>query len=421
MGANMSGRSSAVVISFAVLAVVASAAPARADWQAGRDAFDRGSFEVAAEHFAATVKTNPNWAGGHLMLGRALSALERHDEAIEHLKAALILTPGDATATIALARALLAAKRHDEARDLLAKADAASLPAPMRTEVDRLQGQALVASGRTDEAVAGLRARLVEDPDNPALHRTLAAILLEARDRPAALDHLARAFALDPTDQDSGRAAVTGALAAAGASDDVDERVALYARALPIAVALATAFPDAENAILAGEAALGASQLEVAATWFAAAVATTPDDPVALFYLGRTLTLLNRDGEALPHLEKALTANPDTTLAARVHDQLARVRACRLELGAAARHARAAGNEPWANEIDSVANDSAAALERLAKLSSTLAELERMQLELVDLNDRQGIEVVAGRMAAMAREKEAIEANLAEVRRAFCR
>ena len=417
----MSTRAFAIVVTVAWFVVASAALPVVADWQAGVDAFNQGSFEVAAEHFAATVKTNPNWAGGHLMLGRALSALERHDEGIEHLKTALILAPGDPTATIALGQALLAAERNDEAQDLFAAVDAAALTAPMRTEVERLLAQAMVAGGHADEAVARLGASLAADDDNPALHRAMAAALQATGDRAAAIDHLARAFALDPTARDSGRVAVTGALAAAGASADADERLDLYARALPLAVALATAFPEAAHDLAAGEAALGARELEVAATWFTAAVAKAPDDPIALFYLGRTLTSLNRDGDALPHLEKALAANPEADLAARVHDQLARVHACRLDLAAAARHARAAGNAAWATEIEAVASQSAVVLARLANLSSALVELERMQGELADLRDEQGVEAIRQRAAVMARERDDIEANLADVRHALCR
>ena len=213
----------------------------------------------------------------------------------------------------------------------------------------------LLAEDRAAEAVAVLKARLADAPDSAALQRAIAAAYQAAGDPVAALDHLARAFALDPDDHASGRAATTTALALAAAAGNDDLAAGFHARALELAAKLATAAPEYENDLLAGEAAFGAGQLEVAAGWFAEAVKKRPQEPVARYHLGRTLAELDRNDEAIGHLRAALGAAPDAELAVRIHGQLGRLLACRLELPEAARHYRAAGDDEHAGRIDELA------------------------------------------------------------------
>ena len=263
------------------------------------------------------------------MLGRCELATGQPKEALDHLRVAVQLGPGDPANAATLSRALIAADLHTEALELLESLDFDNLSSPWKAEFARMLARCLLAEDRAGEAVEVLETRLDEDPDNAALHRAIAIAYKATADRMLVLDHLARAFTLDPDDHASGRAAITTALALAAAAGDEDLAAGLHDRALEIAARLATVAPGYGNDLLAGEAAFAAGRLEVAASQFAAAVKKRPQEPVALYQLGRTLAALGRNDEAIGHLRVALGTAPDEELAARIHDQLGRLLACR--------------------------------------------------------------------------------------------
>ncbi|HSN55310.1 MAG TPA: tetratricopeptide repeat protein [Candidatus Sulfomarinibacteraceae bacterium] len=410
-----------LAVTSVVVAVALAAAPVAADWSTGVDLYHQGRFAEAAEHFQAVVRSNPNWPGGYLMLGRCQLALENHDEAVENLRTAVDLDPDDPTNTATLARALMTADRHDEARELLDGLDADGLSPDWKAEVVRMQAACLIKEDRAVDAVALLEACLADDPDRAALHRAIADAHRAVGDRTAVLDDLARAFSLDPADHASGRAAVLAALSLAADAGDDDLETAYFGRAVEIADELATASPDYEHTLLAGEAAFAAGRFDAAAGWFAAAVKSRPQEPVARFELGRALAVLDHDEEAVVHLRAALGAAPEAELAAQIHGQLGRLLACRLELPEAARHYRAAGDHDRADQIDTVAAGLHEALKRLATLRNNSAEFARMEAELDELGDAKGVAALAERRELMNREIAGIEGNLSEVRAALCR
>jgi tetratricopeptide (TPR) repeat protein len=416
----MSSSHKVIVVVVAAVSVFA-AGPVTADWNEGLKLYSQGRFAEAAEQFQATVNSNPNWPGGYLMLGRCQLATNLHEEALANLRRAAELGPDDPANAAALARALMAVKHFTEARELLEGLDLETLSPDWRAEVARMRARCLLAEDRPADAVAVLEACLSSDPDRAALHQAIARAHLAMGDREAALDHFDRAFALDPNDVVSGRAAASNAMTLGLATPD-DELAAVYfARALEVAAALAASAPGYENALLAGEAGLRANQLEVAAGWFATAVKQRPQDPLAAFYLGRTLAALDHNDEAITHLREALGAAPDPELAARIHDQLGQLLACRLELPEAARHYRAAGDIAHAGQIDELAVGFEEALARLKSLRRDSAELAGMEAELEELGDPTGVAALAGRREAMSREIAGIEANLSQVRSALCR
>jgi len=410
-----------VAVSAVILAATLAAGPAAADWNAGLQLYNEGRFADAMEHFQATVKSNPKWPGGYLMLGRCQLALKQHDEAIASLRRSVELGPSDPANVATLSRALMAVDRHAEARELLEGLDFEKLSPEWKAEVARMLARCLVVEDRAADAVTLLEGHLANDPENAALHQAIAGAYQAAGDRAAALDHFEQAFAINPGDHFSARAAAATALSLAAAAGDDAIAASYNSRALEIATRLATAAPEYENALLAGEAALGARQLEAAADWFAAAVKSRPQEPLARFYLGRTLAALNHDDQAITNLRAALGAAPDDELAVRIHGQLARLLACGLELGEAARHYRAAGDSGRAAEIDALAGSFNEALGRLASLRRDVAALAGMEAELEALGDANGVAALAGRRETMGREIAAIEGNLSAVRSALCR
>lgn len=394
---------------------------AAADWDAGRQLYNEGRFAEAAVHFRETVGSNPNWPSGYLMLGRCQLAMEEYDEALENLRTAVELGPDDPTNTVTLGRALMTVDRYAEARELLEGLDLDGLPPDWKAEVARMQAACLIEEDRAADAVALLEASLADDPNRAALHRAMAAAHRAVGDRTATLDDLTRAFHLDPADHPSGRSAVIAALSLAADAGDDELAVGYYGRAVEIADELATASPDFENTLLAGEAALAAGRFEAAAGWFGAAVKSRPQEPTAQFDLGRTLAALDHNEEAVVHLRAALGAAPEAELATRIHSQLGRLLACSLELPEAARHFRAAGDNDRADQIDTLSGGLREALERLATLRNSAAEFARMEAQLDELGDARGVTALSDQRKVISREIAGIEGNLSEVRAALCR
>jgi tetratricopeptide (TPR) repeat protein len=411
----------AIAIAIVAAVTALAAGPAAADWDEGLELYGQGRFAEAAVQFQATVKSNPHWPGGYLMLGRCQLAMEQYDEALANLGKAAELGPDNPANTAALGRALMAVDRFSEARELLEGLDLDSLDPDWTAEVVRMRARCLLAEDRAADAVTLLQACLSGDPDRAALHQAIAGAYLDIGDREAALDHFATAFALDPDDTVSGRAAASNAMTLGAEAADDELATAYFTRALEVAATLATVAPGYENALFAGEAALRAHQQEAAAGWFAKAVQQRPQDPLANFYLGRTLAALDRDDEAITHLREALGAAPEPELAMRIHAQLGQLLACRLELPEAARQYRAAGDTTRADQIDESAAGFEQALARLKTLRGDSAKLSGMETELEELGDANGVAALAGRREAMNREIAGIEANLSQVRAALCR
>jgi tetratricopeptide (TPR) repeat protein len=409
------------VITALAAAVVLGTGPVAADWDAGRQLYNEGRFAEAAVHFRETVGSNPNWPSGYLMLGRCQLALEEYDEALENLRTAVELGPDDPTNTVTLGRALMTVERYAEARELLDGLETDGLPPEWKAEVARMQAACLIEEDRAADAVALLEACLANDPNRAALHRAMAVAHKAAGDRTATLDDLTRAFHLDPADDASGRAAVIAALALAADAGDDELAAGYYGRACEIADELATASPDYEHTLLAGEAAFAAGRFEAAAGWFGTAVRSKPQEPAARFDLGRTMAALDHNDEAVVHLRAALGAAPDAELATRIHGQLGRLLACSLELPEAARHYRAAGDSDRADEIDNLSGGFREALERLAALRDSAAEFARMEAQLDELGDAKGVTALSDHRKVISREIAAIEGNLSEVRAALCR
>ncbi len=409
-----------LVVVTTAIAIMLTVAPVAADWNAGLELFGQERFAEAVEHFQGVIKSNPNWPGAYLMLGRCQLALKQPDEALHNLRKAVELGPDDPSNVAALSRALIDQGLNTETIELLEGVDLKNLNPAWRVEMERMLASCLLAEYRTDDAVALLESGLAEAPDSAALHRAIAGAYQAVGNRPAAFDHLAQAFTLDPDDHASGRSAVKTALALAGATADDETAESLRMRAVELATALATAAPEYEHLLLAGEADLAARQLGAAADWFVAAVSKRPQEPLARFYLGRTLAALDRNDEAITHLRAGLGCAPDDELEVRIHGQLGRLLACRLELSEAARHYQAAGDAGHAQRINELAADFADALTRLAALRGDSAELAGMEAELEKLGDNNGVTAVAGQREIRDREIAGIEANLTDVRVALC-
>ncbi|QJE73015.1 tetratricopeptide repeat protein [Aerophototrophica crusticola] len=140
----------------------------------------------------------PVGEGVEAALAAAQEALYRDDRtaALAHARAALDLDAG-----VGEAHALLAELLADQADGTaVAHARAAVAAEPGRLEWQRLLAEALASDGQVAEARAVAAAALDRRPDDAALHRLLARLLLAVGERDGALSHAREARFLAPRD-----------------------------------------------------------------------------------------------------------------------------------------------------------------------------------------------------------------------------
>lgn len=218
--------------------------------------YEQARFSEAAADFTACAVARPDFAWGHFNRGLALTRAGRPREAIEAYSRALALDPGfqearvdrglvalqvnePAKAEADLRTAIIKGRR--EPHVVAALADALSRQGKT-SEAERLLDEVLAHSPspdlraargvvrlRTDpaKAAADFNAVLGEDEKHPLAHYGLARVL-RSHDRAAALRHLDRAIAVDPSFSDAVemRAVERARVGNRAALDDVERLVA---------------------------------------------------------------------------------------------------------------------------------------------------------------------------------------------------
>ena len=180
-----------------------------------------------AERLASGVlRTNKSNTLAATILGRALMAQNRADEAVVPLERAA-RRDGNSTTETLLAIALAGAGRHDQALDQLRRTIARQPPFPPAFLEFASQ---LAKLKRDDEAIAVLESGLVLTPNVVELQMRLASLHLGRNDRPKARAILEQALAAAP-----GRHDVLAELARVTVLDgDYGSAVEAYRRALAL-------------------------------------------------------------------------------------------------------------------------------------------------------------------------------------------
>lgn len=401
-------RHRTALVALLVLAVGAPAAAA--DWNAAVAAFDAGDLEAARLGFEEYTAAYPSFAGAHFMLGRALEGLEDPEGArLAYLRAS-DLDAGNPSYAYAAARAELAAGNSAAALERLAEVDDARLDANTSGALALLAATAHLRAGAPETAVETLERALESTPDYARLFAALGSARSSAGDLAGAVEAWRQAFHLDPADATSAANAVEAALQLSG-----DEGVAgrRLETAVELAGRIATASPGDGRALLAGRACLAAGRLEAAATWFDAALAAVEgEDPLTLYYSGRTLRCLDRLGPARDRLLRALAAGPDADLARLVHRQLARVYEARLELDTAAEHHRRGGDAGRARQVEELAASFREALAGRRTIEGQIEQLSTMVRDLDNIGERDGASRARRRVAELEAQRRELDANL---------
>lgn len=369
---------------FLALGIVLVPTTLHAGWEEGVEAFRTGDFETALQEFREVTETRPDFAGGHLMTGQALSYLKRWSDAATSFARAYELEPeAKPGLVIPWGRALLESEQPEKAVSVLEKLDPAGLGETERNVYYVLISRALGKTEPAGRAIERLDRLARSAPDNPAVWQALGRALAGA-DRPA---EAAQAFerALERTDKDpqTARSLIQTAFEAARRSHD-ETRREWYARAAEAAEHLFRREPTADHGLLLGEARLGAGQYREAVAAFEKAAAKEPRDPLPDYYLGEAFLGLREGDRAEWVLRDALRKSPGPDLTQRIHRALGQAHHLQEEYTQAAREYRTAGDEEraalmdqyqkLADENDRIERDRRLCQERLGKLEELLAD-----------------------------------------------
>jgi tetratricopeptide (TPR) repeat protein len=152
---------------------------------------------------------------------------------------------------------------------------------------------------------------------------------------------------------------------------------------------------------------------------FARALETRPDDPEDLYLSASVMRCLDRDQEAESRFNEALEHAPDPGLARRIHANLAALAEKRLALDEAVIHHRAANQLKRATEIEALAASFRDALASRQEIDRQLAQLETMARQLTELGENEGADGIRRQIDRIIVDRNALDANLSEVRKAL--
>jgi tetratricopeptide (TPR) repeat protein len=362
------------IIGFAV--ACGMAAPLAADWKSGVTAFKTGDLATAEAEFRALTQAQPEWAGGHLMLGQTLLRAGRAEEALPSLEQARELAPDDPQTALALGQAHVNLERFDDAAGVLSGVEPEPLPEPQKLAFYRTRALAAVRTGRQSDAIPDLERALELTPDGE-LHRLLAHAAREAGSSELAITHYGRALELDPQDVGSLRALVQLLYDQALAADP-GERADLCQTVLPHARRLVKLEDTYEHLVLLAESARCVGLDEEALRLLDTAAAKRPNDWWPLQAIGRTWMGLENWDEAEAAFLRALDKGVPAEETAEIRQQLGYVYERQQRLEAALSQYRLAGDEGGVARVEEnlIAQKEAEAFEKLA------AEKKRLEEEL---------------------------------------
>lgn len=361
------------------LALLVAASPSFAGWEEGVSAFKAGNFAQAVREFEGVVNERPDWAQGHMMLGRALLKVGRNQQAVASLRKAYDLAPNDVPIQLALAQGYLESNQGSEAVKLLGRMNQAGLSKDQQALHQRLYTMALEKSGQGDRAVQELAKVAAASPNDANLQFQYGTAALNAGQTQAAAAALERAARLDSRDPKKQRV-LTQALIRLGRESAGPSKDQAYERAVEAAKALVGLDGSYESWMLLGEAQLGAGRYEEAVQTFKQASGKNAGDWLPHFYTGQAHTALKTYPQAVEALQAALgrAGRPEDKV--RVQRQLGFVYEKQGNLEQAKQAYLAAGDQAGADRV--LKNQEIAAHNRQAEEEERkLAELKKAQEE----------------------------------------
>ncbi len=297
------------------------AGPAEAGWEEGVAAFKSGNFNQAATEFQGVVEQQPDWPGGHYMLGQTLLKLNRKTEALTHLKKAYDLKPSDIQYQLALANLYVGMRRFQEAAGLLGQVNEGSVPKNQLPWFYESLAASLEKTGQSTKALGILEKWARVAPNDPEAQFRYGTAVFNSGQTSAAAASLEKAVRLDPKDPEK-KKVLAQVLIRSGRESSGSAKVTAYRKATETAKALAAEQPNYDNLLLLGEAQLGASDYDGAVISFEQAAKNKNGDWLAQFYIGQAQTARQQYGAAEAALKKALASTSSAADQRRIHKQL---------------------------------------------------------------------------------------------------
>lgn len=261
-------------------------------------AYERGELDTAIRGFREVVSARPFDLQGHLFLAKAYRAHGSADGAVAALQQVLRLEGSNRDARVGLAALHVEGGRYVQALALLEPIRAALEDEPAALAV---LGEALVGSGRDEEAQVWFKRALELDPASEAAWRGVVAYHALAGNRHRA-EQLVR---------DMGRAGVAVARVLAAVGDDCWKK-GMTERALAFYDQVGDVAPDS---VLAYERmATACAQLgrqNEAVEYARAGMVYHPQDPSLRYALGAAHAAAGRHPVAILHFRKLLQDYPD--------------------------------------------------------------------------------------------------------------
>lgn len=277
------------------------AAVAGADWDSGVAAFKAGQWAQASQAFQEVVSAQPDFAGGHYMLGQSLLKQDKNQEALSHLRKAYELESSNLSYVFGLAKGYFDSGRYNEALQMLEKINRSSLPKAQQSVYQQMRAVALSKTGRADEALQDLR-EIAQGSNTGSAWYSYGSAALSAGEIDRAVDALERAVRLEG-DSRQKQAYINALIQQARSTDSSSAKNQAYATAVPVAQSLPANY---ENLLTLGEVQLGAGQYTQAVASLEKAKAQNANDFYVHFYQAQALTALDRWQQAASAAEAAL-------------------------------------------------------------------------------------------------------------------
>lgn len=275
---------------------------AAADWQSGVAAFKAGQFAQASQFFQEVVSAQPDFAGGHYMLGQSLLKQGKNQEALTHLRKAYELESSNISYVFGLAKGYFDSGQYSQALQMLDKIKQASLPQAQQSVYQQMRAAALAKTGRADEALGALRQIAQSNSNSAAAWYSYGSAALSAGEIDQAVNALERAVRLEGNTKQR-EAYIKALIQTARTTRDSSTKKQIYAKAVPVAQDLS---PSYEHLLTLAEVQLGAGQYPQALSTLNQAKAKNTADFYVHFYSAQALTSLDRWEEAEKAAEAAL-------------------------------------------------------------------------------------------------------------------
>ncbi len=294
-----------LAISALAVMALAAAGTARAGWDEGVAAFRSKNYEQAALQFQEVVDQQPDLFQGHYMLGQALAAQKKMQQALPHLRKAYDLNPNDVGVQMVLGKAYMDSRRYADAATTLGKIDGGSLEGKNRVALHQMLAKAYEKTGDERRMRGALKSAADADPSNADLRYTYGAAAFNAGDLNGALAALAKAVELAPTDTTKQKT-YAQALLRKGRTSSGAAKADAYQKASTALGRVVSGNASYDNLIMLAGAQLGAKQYDAAVRSAESAAGKNTNDWLALYYVGQAYTQKEQYRSAEAKLKDAL-------------------------------------------------------------------------------------------------------------------